>query len=83
MSSWNQEEINVKVSNAAPVDLNVREDFPVADLVEVMRQYIAGNVGSNLLTITVADPDTCAAAAVQPEKYEMVRVRMGGWTERL
>ncbi|OJT21537.1 hypothetical protein BO221_27385 [Archangium sp. Cb G35] len=81
MKSWNQEAINLKLSNAAPVDLNVREDFPQEDLEEFIRQYAAGNVGSNLLTLTMADPDTYEAAAVQPERYELVRVRTGGWTE--
>ncbi|MGZ5433841.1 MAG: glycyl radical enzyme domain-containing protein, partial [Thermoanaerobaculia bacterium] len=81
MSSWNVDAINHRVSNAAPVDLNVREDFPVEKIEELIREYAAGNVGSNLITVTVADPDTYAAAAVQPEKYELVRVRMGGWTE--
>ena len=81
MSSWNQDAINLKLSNAAPVDLNVREDFPQEELEEFIRQYAAGHVGSNLLTVTVADPDTYAAAAGQPERYELVRVRTGGWTE--
>lgn len=81
MSSWNIDAINYEVSNAAPVDLNVREDFPVEKLEEFIREYAAGNVGSNLITITVADPDTYAVAAGQPEQYELVRVRMGGWTE--
>ncbi len=81
MSSWNIDAINHRVSNAAPVDLNVREDFPVEKIEELIREYAAGNVGSNLLTVTVADPDTYAVAAAQPEQYELVRVRMGGWTE--
>jgi pyruvate-formate lyase len=81
MSSWNIDAINYEVSNAAPVDLNVREDFPVEKLEEFIREYAAGNVGSNLITITVADPDTYAVAGGQPEQYELVRVRMGGWTE--
>ncbi|HEX2081612.1 MAG TPA: Dyp-type peroxidase [Longimicrobium sp.] len=81
MSSWNQEAVYHNVSNAAPVDLNVREDFPVQELEELIRQYVAGNVGSNLFTVTVADPDTYHMAARQPERYELVRVRMGGWTE--
>ncbi len=81
LSSWNVDAINHEVSNAAPVDLNVREDFPVDKIAELIREYAAGNVGSNLLTITMADPDTYEAAAAQPERYELVRVRMGGWTE--
>ena len=31
--------------------------------------------------VTMADPDTYHMAARQPERYELVRVRMGGWTE--
>jgi len=81
MSSWNVDAINHEVSNAAPVDLNVREDFPVEKLEELIREYAEGNVGSNLVTVTMADPDTYALAAAQPERYELVRVRMGGWTE--
>ncbi len=81
MSSWNNDAINHEVSNAAPVDLNVREDFPVEKIEELIREYAAGNVGSNLVTVTMADPDTYALAAAQPERYELVRVRMGGWTE--
>ncbi len=81
MESWNDPAIYHRISNAAPVDLNVREDFPVEEIEELIRQYAAGNVGSNLFTVTVADPDTYAAAARQPERYELVRVRMGGWTE--
>jgi pyruvate-formate lyase len=81
MRSWNDPAVYHRLSNAAPVDLNVREDFPVEELAELIRQYAAGNVGSNLFTVTMADPDTYAAAAGQPERYELVRVRMGGWTE--
>jgi Dyp-type peroxidase family len=81
MSSWNIDAINYNVSNAAPVDLNVREDFPVEKIEEFINEYTAGNVGSNLITITMADPDTYAVAGGQPEQYELVRVRMGGWTE--
>ena len=62
MSSWNVDAINHEVSNAAPVDLNVREDFPVEKIEELIREYAAGNVGSNLVTVTMADPDTYALA---------------------
>ena len=53
----------------------------MAKIEELIREYAAGNVGSNLVTVTMADPDTYALAAAQPERYELVRVRMGGWTE--
>ncbi len=81
MSSWNHEAIHTRLTNAAPVDLNVREDFPQKDLEQFIRAFIDGEVGSNLITVSVGDPDTYAAAAEQPERYELVRVRMGGWSE--
>jgi len=81
MASWNRDSINLQVSNASPVDLNVRESFPVAELEHLIRKYIDGEVGSNLFTVTVADPETYAMAEKEPERYELVRVRMGGWTE--
>lgn len=81
MASYDTEAVNHGLSNAGPIDLNIREDFPLADLEEVIRQYAAGRIGGNLITLTCADPDTYAAAAPQPERYELVRVRTGGWTE--
>jgi pyruvate-formate lyase len=81
LSSWDQDALHRKLSNAGPIDLNVREDFPLDDLVELLRRYSEGEVGGNLLTISCADPDTYAAARTEPERYELVRVRMGGWTE--
>jgi Dyp-type peroxidase family len=81
LRSWDVDTVNGRFTNAAPVDLNVREDFPLADLTRFVRDYAEGRVAGNLLTVTCADPDTYAAAAADPERYELVRVRMGGWTE--
>jgi pyruvate-formate lyase len=64
----------------APTDVNIREDFPVEDLVRIITAF-ANGAGSNLLTVTCADPKTLTAACLDPEKYDLVRVRMGGWTE--
>lgn len=66
--------------NVAPTDFNIREDFPVEALVDVITTFAAGT-GSNLLTITCADPETFEAACGSPEKYDLVRARMGGWSE--
>jgi len=66
--------------NVAPTDYNIREDFPVAALMEVIRAFAKGT-GSNLLTITCADPETFAQACDDPEKYDLLRARMGGWSE--
>jgi Dyp-type peroxidase family len=81
LRSWDVDPVNVRLTNAAPVDLNVREDFPLSDMTAFVRNYAEGRVAGNLLTVTCADPDTYAAADADPERYELVRVRMGGWTE--
>jgi pyruvate-formate lyase len=33
------------------------------------------------MTITCADPETYEQATKDPEKYDLLRARMGGWTE--
>ncbi|HEX8221673.1 MAG TPA: Dyp-type peroxidase [Chloroflexia bacterium] len=81
MRSWDAEAINHKISNGSPVDMNIREDFPLEDMVAFIKRYGRGDVGSNLITITCVDPDTYAGAAQDAEMYDLVRVRMGGWTE--
>ena len=81
LSSWDYKSIYHNISNAAPVDLNIKEDFPLEDLVEFIDRYSKGEVGSNLITVTCVNPDTYQQAVDEPEKYELVRVRMGGWTE--
>jgi Dyp-type peroxidase family len=83
MRSWRFKSITHKISNASPVDLNIKEDFPLDYLVQFIKDYAndAREIGSNLITITCVDPDTYDGAAREPEKYELIRVRMGGWTE--
>ncbi len=66
--------------DGAPVDLNIREDFPLESLVAALGAFAQGR-GSSLMTITCADAATMAQAARDPEKYDLLRVRMGGWTE--
>ncbi|HKR66961.1 MAG TPA: Dyp-type peroxidase [Thermoanaerobaculia bacterium] len=67
-------------SDGAPTDFSIREDFPVDALTRGLRAFAKG-AGSNILTVTCADPETLAGAAEDPEKYDVLRVRMGGWTE--
>lgn len=82
MKSWDNPAIYHQISNASPVDLNIREDFSEDDLVEFITRYANGDgVGSNLITVSCGDPNTYAAAETEPERYELVRVRMGGWSE--
>lgn len=81
LQDWNVPAINVGLSNAAPVDVNIREDFPLDELKKVIRKFADGEIGSNLLTITTGDPETYVQAQTLPEKYDLVRVRQGGWSE--
>jgi pyruvate-formate lyase len=52
----------------------------VASLEQVLHRFAQGQ-GANILTITCANPETFAGAAEDPEKYNLLRVRMGGWSE--
>lgn len=67
-------------SSGAPTDLNIREDFPPDKLQQVLHAFAQGT-GSNILTITCANPETFAGATRDQEKYDLIRVRMGGWSE--
>ena len=69
-----------RFGDGAPVDYNIRENMPKADLVRMLRAFADGEGGS-ICTFTVADPETLAAAQRDPEAHNLVRVRMGGWTE--
>ena len=79
MSSWNNRAVN-KLSDGAPSDFNIREDFPENSLVRVLEQFAEGG-GSNMMTVTVANPETFLDAMRSPKDFDLVRVRMGGWTE--
>ncbi|UUC44956.1 Dyp-type peroxidase [Flavobacterium cerinum] len=67
------------MTDGAPTDYNIDENFPVEKLVQVMQQFANGQ-SSNILTITVANPDTFTDAVDSPEQYDLLRVRTGGWT---
>jgi len=79
LQSYAQDAVNL-LSDGAPPDFNIGENFEEDKLVDILKSF-AGGHGSNMLTITVADPETMAAAQNNPSDYELVRVRMGGWTE--
>jgi Dyp-type peroxidase family len=66
--------------DGAPTDFNIREDFPADALEESLRAFANGK-GASIMTITCADPDTYEQATRDPEKYDLLRARMGGWTE--
>ena len=46
-----------------------------------LARTVAPGQGANILTITRANPATFAGAAEEPEKYNLLRVRMGGGSE--
>ncbi|OMC13536.1 Dyp-type peroxidase [Mycobacterium sp. SP-6446] len=78
---WNIAEISHGLANAAPSDLNIAEDFPLDKLTELISEFSHSKLGSNMITITCADPATYEQAAEFPERYDLLRVRMGGWSE--
>jgi Dyp-type peroxidase family len=67
------------MTDGAPTDFNIPEDFPKESLVEILRQFANGK-SSNILTITVSNPDTFTEAMTHPEMYDLLRIRTGGWT---
>jgi pyruvate-formate lyase len=72
--------VMARLGDGAPVDYNLPEDFPPDRLRAALRAFADGRGGS-ICTFTVADPDTFAAAQGNPAGHNLVRVRMGGWTE--
>ena len=67
-------------SDGAPTDFSINENFPPEALTRCLRAFANGS-GSNILTVTCANAETFAGAAKDPEKYDVLRARMGGWTE--
>ncbi len=71
-----------RFSDGAPVDVNLAEDFSEATLVNVLQQIASGILGSNVVTFTVSSPKTLEMAKeAKGYDYDLIRVRMGGWTE--
>lgn len=68
-----------RLGDGAPVDYNIGEDMDVPTLTQALRSF--SKSGASICTFTVADPATFLAAQKDPERYNLVRVRMGGWTE--
>ena len=71
-----------RLSDGAPVDVNLSEDFTENSLIEILSSIAKGKLGSNIVTFTVADPATFQIAQTAiGHDFDLVRVRMGGWTE--
>ncbi|KAI0104995.1 pyruvate formate lyase-domain-containing protein [Nemania sp. FL0031] len=81
MDSYKDDSVAIGISNAAPVDMNIPEDFPLDQLQKFIAAFAEGKVGGNLITLTCADLETYERASEDPEKYNLLRIRMGGWTE--
>lgn len=79
LSSYSDSSI-VLLSDGAPPDFNIREDFDEDQLTDIIMAFATGH-GGNMLTITVANPETFTHAQENPDDYNLIRVRMGGWTE--
>lgn len=79
LKSYSHESINL-LSDGAPPDFNIKEDFDENELANIIQSFAEGH-GGNMLTITVSNPETFANAQSNPDDYNLVRVRMGGWTE--
>jgi len=67
------------MTDGAPTDYNINENYPADKIVAVMQQFAQGH-SSNILTITVASPDTYGQAVGSPEQFDLLRVRTGGWS---
>ncbi len=65
----------------APVDIDIPENFSEDALVEALKAYGRAEIGFNILTISCIDLETMEKALEYPERYDLVRQRMGGWNE--
>ncbi|WP_299084024.1 pyruvate formate lyase family protein [uncultured Ruegeria sp.] len=78
-SSWNHPAFD-RFADGAPSDFNIGEDFPRDALLSAVQAFAQGK-GSNVMTVTVASTKTLLEASERPFDYDLLRVRMGGWTE--
>jgi pyruvate-formate lyase len=69
-----------RFGDGAPVDYNIAEDTAPEKLADAIAAF-ATSGNASICTFTVADPQTFARAQADPDNYNLVRVRMGGWTE--
>jgi formate C-acetyltransferase len=65
-----------------PLDLRlarrlVQGDEGTARMAALIRSFV--ETGGAMMTLTVADTEELRAAQRDPDRYESLRVRMGGW----
>jgi pyruvate-formate lyase len=73
--------IGVGLSNGSPVDINIYENFPEDQAIKLVKGFAEGQFGSNMMSVTCANPKTLLKAQEYPERYDLLRMRMGGWSE--
>ena len=66
--------------DGGPADYNLPEDFPEDELAGLLGTFSGGGGGS-VATFTVANPASFRDAESNPDDFNLLRVRMGGWTE--
>lgn len=81
LAGWNGATFDYARNLPGPVDIDIPEDFPLGALKEVIRGVGRGELGFNTLTISCADRATLESAVDDPEVYDLLRLRMGGWSE--
>jgi pyruvate-formate lyase len=79
LKSYANDSMN-RLGDGAPADYNIGENFPVNRLADTIEAFARGHGGS-VCTFTVADPETFIKAQKDPNACNLLRVRMGGWTE--
>jgi hypothetical protein len=79
LRSYADEVMNL-LPDGGPADYNLPEDFPEAELAENLGAFAKGGGGS-IATFTVANPASFRDAEANPDDFNLLRVRMGGWTE--
>lgn len=70
---------NPKFFSGAVLDLNIDENYSLQALVQDITSLARGK-GTNLTTVTVASRDIMEEARRNTER-DLLRFRMGGWTE--
>lgn len=73
--------IGVGLSNGAPIDINIREEYPHDELKVLIESFAKGTIGSNMMSISCANSEVLMNAQKSPERFDLVRMRMGGWSE--
>jgi pyruvate-formate lyase len=69
------------LKTVGPVDIDIREDFPKDELKKVLKRFANSELGSNIMSISCGNPEVLKDAVKFPERYDLLRLRMGGWNE--